>query len=132
VTLGDAVLAAPGAQILAVNPNYGLVDMPIMDQGIAAEGIVIENGAWSGGAAVILDGVTIGKGAVIGANAVVTEDVPPHFVAVGSPARVIRRCDSSSPDPGLLREVGVLTCFGKQARIATNPCDYWGRAQAAR
>jgi acetyltransferase-like isoleucine patch superfamily enzyme len=90
VTIGDAVLLAPMAKILAVNHNCADVTRPVMDQGISARGIVIEDGAWIGAGAAVLDGVRIGRGAVVGANAVVTRDVPPHAVAVGVPARVIR------------------------------------------
>jgi len=112
VVIGDAVLIAPGVQILAVNHNYGLIGIPIMDQGITAKGITIKDGAWLGGGAVILDGVTIGEGAVIGANAVVTKDVPAHSVVVGSPARVIKRYDHGALSQALLREVGIPGCFG--------------------
>lgn len=90
VTIGDSVLIAPQAKILAVNHHFADVTRPVMDQGITARGIVIEDGAWIGAGAAVLDGVRIGRGAVIGANAVVTRDVPPHCVAVGIPARVIR------------------------------------------
>ncbi len=52
--------------------------------------VVIGNDVWIGYQAMILSGVTIGDGAVIGARAVVTKDVPPYAIVVGSPARVIR------------------------------------------
>lgn len=53
--------------------------------------IVIGNDVWIGADAVILPGVSIGDGAIIGARAVVASDVPPYAIAVGNPARVIRR-----------------------------------------
>ena len=90
VTIGDSVLIAPLAKILAVNHNYADTGLPVIDQGISGLGIVIEDGAWIGAGAAILDGVRVGKGAVIGANAVVTRDVPAHCVAVGVPAKVVR------------------------------------------
>jgi acetyltransferase-like isoleucine patch superfamily enzyme len=52
--------------------------------------VVIEDDAWLGTNAVVLPGVRIGRGAVVGAGAVVTEDVPPFSVVAGVPARVIR------------------------------------------
>lgn len=52
--------------------------------------IVIEDDVWLGMNVVVLKGVTIGKGALIGANSMVTRDIPPYSVAVGSPARVVR------------------------------------------
>jgi acetyltransferase-like isoleucine patch superfamily enzyme len=91
VHIGKSVLIAPGAKILAVNHLFGDVTQPVMAQGIEARGIVVEDGAWIGGGAVVLDGVRIGQGAVIGAGAVVTKDVPPFSVAIGSPARVVRQ-----------------------------------------
>jgi acetyltransferase-like isoleucine patch superfamily enzyme len=91
VRLGDSVLVAPGAKILAVNHRFGDLTRPVMAQGIDARGIVVEDGAWIGGGAIVLDGVRIGRGAVVGAGAVVTRDVPPFGVAVGSPARVVKR-----------------------------------------
>jgi acetyltransferase-like isoleucine patch superfamily enzyme len=96
VHIGDSVLVAPGAEILAVNHLFGDVTQPVIAQGIEAKGIVIEDGAWIGGGAVVLDGVRVGRGAVIGAGAVVTRDVPPFSVAVGSPARVVKQYDSQT------------------------------------
>jgi acetyltransferase-like isoleucine patch superfamily enzyme len=90
VTIGDNVLIAPMVKILAVNHNYADVTRPVIDQGITGRGIVIEEGAWIGAGAAVLDGVRIGQGAVVGANAVVTKDVPAFSVAVGSPAKVVR------------------------------------------
>ena len=90
VTIGDSVLIAPQAKILAVNHRFADITRPVIEQGISGEGILIEDGAWIGAGAAVLDGVRVGRGAVIGANAVVTRDVPPHTVAVGVPARVIR------------------------------------------
>jgi galactoside O-acetyltransferase len=65
-------------------------ERPIMDQGITATGIRIEDNCWVGAGAIVLDGVTVGRGACVGAGAVVTHSVPPHSLAVGVPARVIR------------------------------------------
>jgi acetyltransferase-like isoleucine patch superfamily enzyme len=90
VRIGNSVLIAPGAKILAVNHNFVDVSRPVIEQGIRGTGIVVEDGAWIGGGAAVLDGVTVGRGAVVGANAVVTRDVPPHTVVVGSPARVVK------------------------------------------
>ncbi len=99
VTIGNAVLIAPMAKILAVNHNYADVTRPVMDQEITGRGIIIDDGAWIGAGAAILDGVHIGKGAVIGANAVVRKDVPPHCVAVGVPARVVQRGAGDGLEP---------------------------------
>ena len=90
VTIGDKVLIGPMAKILAVDHVFTDLNRPVMDQGITGRGIVIEDGAWIGAGAAVLDGVRIGRGAVIGANAVVTRDVPCHCVAVGVPARVVK------------------------------------------
>ena len=68
-----------------------------MDQGITAVGIRIEDGAWIGAGAIVLDGVTIGKNACVGAGAVVTSDVPANALAVGAPARVIRDMRATPP-----------------------------------
>ena len=60
-----------------------------MEQGVSAEGIVIEDGAWIGAGAIILDGVRIGRNGVIGAGSVVTRDVPDYGIAIGAPAEIV-------------------------------------------
>ncbi len=90
ITIGDDVYLATLVQMLAVNHVYHDTTRPISHQGITAQGIVVEDGAWIGAGAIILDGVRIGRNAVVGAGAVVTRDVPAYTVVVGNPARVVR------------------------------------------
>jgi acetyltransferase-like isoleucine patch superfamily enzyme len=80
-------------QILAVNHVFDDPARPFVEQGITAEGIAIEDDVWIGAGAIVTDGVRIGQGAVVAAGAVVTEDVPPHTVVAGVPARVVREID---------------------------------------
>ena len=54
-------------------------------------GIIIEDDCWLGSHVTVTKGVRIGKGSVIGANSVVTKDIPPYSVAVGTPAKVIKK-----------------------------------------
>jgi acetyltransferase-like isoleucine patch superfamily enzyme len=62
-----------------------------MDQGAYTEGpIRIGSKSWLGTCAIVLDGITIGDGAVIGAGSVVTRNIADHCIAVGVPAKVIR------------------------------------------
>lgn len=90
VQIGDRVYTSPFTQIIAVNHVFDDPNKPFVDQGITAEGIVIEDDVWLGSGVVITDGVRVGKGAVVAAGAVVTKDVPAHTVVGGVPARPIR------------------------------------------
>jgi acetyltransferase-like isoleucine patch superfamily enzyme len=87
--IGDNVLIATHTVIIPSNHNFSNVSIPIKDQGLSLQGIVIENDVWLGAGVRVLDGVVIGKGSVVGAGAVVTKSVPPHTVAVGVPASPI-------------------------------------------
>ena len=91
VTIGDRVYTSPLVQIVAVNHVFDDPERPFIEQGITAQGIVIEDDVWIGSGAVITDGVHIGKGAVVAAGAVVTQGVPAHTVVGGVPARVIKQ-----------------------------------------
>jgi len=103
VTIGDRVYTSPFSQIIAVNHIFDDPQRPFIDQGITAEGIIIEDDVWIGASAVITDGVRVGKGAVVAAGAVVTKDVPPHTVVGGVPARVIKEIDGRTPLPNTPR-----------------------------
>lgn len=90
VTLGDRVYTSPFTQILAVNHVFNDPHRSFVDQGITAQGIVIEDDVWLGAGAIVTDGVHIGKGAVVAAGAVVTKDVAAHTVVAGVPAHPIK------------------------------------------
>ena len=90
VIIGDDVLIGPFVGIHGSNYNYEDKYKRIGEQGITSKGIRIEDDVWIGSHATILDGVIIGKGAVIGAGALVTKDIPPYSVAAGVPAKVIK------------------------------------------
>ena len=60
------------------------------------QAVEIGKGSWIGSGAIILPGSKIGEHVVIGANSVVTGEIPSHSVAVGSPARVVRQYDGNS------------------------------------
>jgi len=107
VKIGDHVLTAPGVQILSSNHLYGDPERPIMEQGVSAEGIVIEDGAWIGAGVIVLDGVRIGRNSVIGAGSVVTRDVPDYGLAIGAPAEIVgdtRDHHEESSDEGGCRQ----------------------------
>lgn len=97
VQIGDRVFTSPFTQILAVNHVYNDPGRSFVDQGITAEGIIIEDDVWLGAGAIITDGVKVGKGAVVAAGAVVTKDVEPHTVVAGVPAKPVKHIDSTIP-----------------------------------
>jgi acetyltransferase-like isoleucine patch superfamily enzyme len=90
VHIGNGVYTGPMVQIVAVNHVYDDPQRPIREQGITAQGIVIEDDVWIGAGATILDGVTVGRGSVIGAGAVVADDIPAQSIAVGTPAKPVK------------------------------------------
>ena len=90
--IGKKVLLSPNVYITDCDHEYRNIDIPVIDQGIVQRGqsVSIGEGSYIGINAVIVGNVKIGKHCVIGANSVVTKDVPDYCVAVGSPARVIK------------------------------------------
>ena len=89
VEIGKHCAVGPGTVIRAANHNFSDKEKPIMYQGHSKGKIIIENDVWIGANCVITPDVRIGKGAVIGAGAVVTHNVASFAVVAGVPAKVI-------------------------------------------
>jgi radical SAM protein with 4Fe4S-binding SPASM domain len=98
IMIGKNVLLAPNVFIADTNHEYQHVGIPIMHQGITTHSgqVCIGDDAWIGINSVIVGNVTIGRHCVIGANAVVTKDIPDYCVAVGNPCRIIKIFDIST------------------------------------
>lgn len=91
IEIGDDVWTGHNVYITDQNHGYEDVSLPISKQSQPERAVKIGSGSWLGYGSVVLPGVTIGEHCVIGANSVVTRDVPSYSVAVGVPARVIKR-----------------------------------------
>jgi len=95
IEIGDNTLIANQVEIIGGDHTFDDVTRPMRFQGRSSSRIVIGEDVWIGTQAIIVGGVTIGKGAVIGAGAVVNRDIEEYAVAVGVPARVVRSRKSS-------------------------------------
>ena len=90
VQIGKNVLIAAYCYLVGGGHIYEDMDLPIIEQGRTASGIIIGDNVWLGAGVTVLDGVSIGEGTIIAAGAVVTEDMPPFAIAGGIPAKVIK------------------------------------------
>jgi acetyltransferase-like isoleucine patch superfamily enzyme len=90
VEIGDSALIADNVYVSDFDHNFAALTVPIKDQGIAKSRVRIGRDVWLGTKVTVTRGVEVGEGSVVGANAVVSKDLPSHCVAVGVPARVIR------------------------------------------
>lgn len=90
VRCGDGVRIASHVTLVGFNHGYDDPDLPIWKQVHESRGITIGDDVWIGANAVVVDGVRIGRGAVIAAGAVVSKDVPDMAIVGGVPAKVLR------------------------------------------
>ncbi len=90
VVIGDNVLIAGHCMIIPSNHRFADKSRAIRDQGEEHRGIVIHDDVWIGHGCSVLDGVTIGRGSIVAAGAVVTRDVEPYAIVAGVPAKLIR------------------------------------------
>ncbi|ETZ24514.1 acetyltransferase [Pedobacter sp. V48] len=96
ITIGNNVLIA--SRVFISDLNHGAYsgdhhDSPLTppnDRKLSTNRVVICDNVWIGEAVCIMSGVTVGAGSIIGASSVVTKDVPPNSIAVGSPAKVVK------------------------------------------
>lgn len=101
IKIGNGVLMGPRVSLFAENHNFNQLDVPIRDQGVTWDSIIIEDNCWLGSGSIILAGVRVCQGSVVAAGAVVTNDVPPDSIVGGVPARII---GSRVPDDGSVRK----------------------------
>lgn len=90
ISIGNDVSIAHGVTVMSTSHQYTNLEIPIKDQGISYEKVVIGSNVWIGAKATILSGTTIRSGVIVGANAVVTKDVPENTIVGGVPARLIK------------------------------------------
>ncbi len=86
----DYVGWGPGAKVLGSSHTGLPIDVPIIQTDLEIKPVKVETGADIGMNALLLPGVTIGKGSIVGAGAVVTKDVPPYAIVAGVPAKFLR------------------------------------------
>jgi acetyltransferase-like isoleucine patch superfamily enzyme len=90
LTIGRDTMIGAHTVIIPANHGFARIDVPMKDQPLTQEGIAIGDDVWIGSGCSVLDGVCIGRGAVIGAGSVVTTDVEAYGVAYGVPATCVR------------------------------------------
>ncbi len=91
VVIGNDVIFGPNVSIFSETHNFDDPNIPVHLQGETRKGVTIEDGAWIGTRAVILDGITVGRNSIVAAGAVVTKDVPPGAIVGGVPAKVLKQ-----------------------------------------
>lgn len=93
VEIGNNVNLAQNIVVTGLNHNYEDIDQPIRDQGVSTQKVWISDDVWIGSNSVILPGITIGNHVIVGAGSVVTRDIPPFSIALGNPAKIIKKYD---------------------------------------
>ncbi len=90
VTIGSNVLIGQGVRFHSENHIIERIDIPIKAQGVTNQGIQVEDDVWLGSGVILLDGVQVGRGAVVAAGSVVNKDIPAYAIAGGVPARILK------------------------------------------
>lgn len=91
VEIGDSTITGQNCLITGLDHNFHEINKPIKDQGVTINPTYIGKGSFIGANVSILPGVFIGDNVVIGAGSVVTKDVPNNHMAVGNPARIVKK-----------------------------------------
>src|SRR5215213_3681433 len=117
VEFGAATIVADWVYVCDFDHNFADVTVPIKDQGIVKTPVRIGPDVWLGTKVTVLRGVTIGRGCVVAANAVVNRDLPAYSVAVGMPARVVRNRVEDYDNDAVRR--AALADIARKTRTAT-------------
>ena len=92
IVIEDDVMLGQGVHVYVDNHNFSDPSRPILEQGfMTSEGVTLKRGSWIGANSIILPGVIVGENSVIGAGSVVSRSIPDRVLAVGVPAKVIRK-----------------------------------------
>ncbi len=91
IEIGDNVSIAHRSTVLSSNHSYEDTTIPIKYQKMILEKTVLDNDIWIGCGCTVLAGVRIGMGCVVGANSTVTHNLEANSIAVGSPAKIVRK-----------------------------------------
>jgi maltose O-acetyltransferase len=109
VQIGDWVGFGPDVKVWSVNHRFDDPDTPWLLQGWKSKPVVIDDDVWLGANVFVMPGVTIGKGAIVSACALIDRSIPPYAIVAGNPCRVVgwrrRPTDSESTDNARLHEV---------------------------
>ena len=89
IEIGNDVMIAYDVNIIDTDHRFSDLETPMISQGIVTKPIIIEDDVWIGSKAVILNGVTIGKGSIVAAATVVNKSVPPYSVVGGVPCKIL-------------------------------------------
>jgi acetyltransferase-like isoleucine patch superfamily enzyme len=116
VTIGDGVFTGHYVYVTDANHGYEDVHETIGRQFAAPRPVAVGAGSWLGHGSVVLPGATVGEHVAVGAGSVVTGDLPSYSVAVGNPARVIKRYDTERAE-----WISVLREHADSARSEDQP-----------
>lgn len=124
VVIGRYTSVICSVVITDIDHEYSDITRPVMRQGIAVNPTEIGECCFIGAGAKIMAGVHIGEHSVIGANAVVTHDIPPYCVAAGVPAKVIKTYDFERQE---WKDIGTSSLY-RGGRSRTEPAEPARRA----
>ncbi|HJV64112.1 MAG TPA: DapH/DapD/GlmU-related protein [Geomonas sp.] len=117
ITIGNKVMFGPNVTIMGGNHNTSAIGRYMFDvhekEASDDQPVNIEDDVWVGAGVIILKGVTVGRGSIIAAGAVVTKNIPPYSIVAGTPARVLKK--RWSPDQILEHESRL---YGEDKRLA--------------
>lgn len=117
IKIGSHVQIAPNCAFYPYNHSFALGE-PIKKQPLQTKGgIIIDDNAWLGVGVIVLDGVRVGRGAVLGAGSVVTHDIPDEAIAVGMPARVVKMRGELAHETTTTRKTLLSQTYCKSASI---------------
>ncbi len=98
VTVGNDVIFAQNIVASGLNHGYEDISLPITDQTVSTDPIIVEDEAWIGANAVLTAGITIGKHSIVAAGCVVVKDVPPYSIVGGNPGRLLKQYNPTTKE----------------------------------